>query len=156
MDLFLIRHGESFNNALEDASLRVADPELTDKGTAQIARVAEFVGAGLHLYPGERDDGRPGLDTSRYVPLEWDLAPERPFSPHYSDFNADATKRRSTNGHTIHFIGENTHFLLDWQSCIQHIVTVAVAEAEIISLRDGAKALLGILPVIEMLIQKQR
>ena len=62
MDLFLIRHGESFNNALEDASLRVADPELTDKGTAQIARVAEFVGAGLHLYPGERDDGRPGLD----------------------------------------------------------------------------------------------
>ena len=62
MDLFLIRHGESFNNALEDASLRVADPEWTEKGTAQIARVAEFIGAGLHLYPGERDDGRPGLD----------------------------------------------------------------------------------------------
>ncbi len=62
MDLFLIRHGESCNNALEDASLRVADPELTEKGTAQIARVAECIGAGLHLYPGERDDGRPGLD----------------------------------------------------------------------------------------------
>ena len=62
MDLFLIRHGESFNNALEDVSLRVADPELTDKGTAQIARVAEFIGAGLHLYPGERDDDRSSLD----------------------------------------------------------------------------------------------
>ena len=32
MDLFLIRHGESTNNALADVSQRVADPELTAKG----------------------------------------------------------------------------------------------------------------------------
>ena len=29
MNLFLIRHGESTNNALTDISQRVADPELT-------------------------------------------------------------------------------------------------------------------------------
>lgn len=62
MDLFLIRHGESSNNALEDVSLRVADPELTEKGTAQIECVAEHIAQGLHLYPGERADDHPSLD----------------------------------------------------------------------------------------------
>ena len=39
MDLFLIRHGESANNALTDISQRVADPELTAKGREQAERV---------------------------------------------------------------------------------------------------------------------
>ncbi|HCL26821.1 MAG TPA: hypothetical protein DIC52_00100, partial [Candidatus Latescibacteria bacterium] len=35
MHIFFIRHGESFNNALTDTSLRVADPPLTERGRAQ-------------------------------------------------------------------------------------------------------------------------
>ena len=62
MDLFLIRHGESSNNALADVSLRVADPELTEKGRDQIEYAAEYIGKGLHLYPEEREEGQPGLD----------------------------------------------------------------------------------------------
>ena len=62
MDLFLIRHGESYNNALANPSQRVADPELTEKGRAQIEHVAEYIGQGLHLHPSERQEGRPGLD----------------------------------------------------------------------------------------------
>ena len=62
MDLFLIRHGESSNNALADASQRVAEPELTDKGREQKDCVAEYIGEGLHLYPAEREEDRPFLD----------------------------------------------------------------------------------------------
>ena len=62
MDLFLIRHGESSNNALADVSLRVADPELTEKGRDQIEYAADYIGKGLHLYPEEREEGQPGLD----------------------------------------------------------------------------------------------
>ena len=32
MELFLIRHGQSFNNTLSDAEGRVADPPLTETG----------------------------------------------------------------------------------------------------------------------------
>lgn len=62
MDLFLIRHGESSNNALADASQRVADPELTATGRAQAERVAAYLAEGLHLTPAERAAGRPFLD----------------------------------------------------------------------------------------------
>ena len=62
MDLFLIRHGESTNNALADASQRVADPELTPKGRAQAERVAAYIAEGLHLAPAERTEDRPFLE----------------------------------------------------------------------------------------------
>ena len=62
MDLFLIRHGESTNNALADVSQRVADPELTELGRAQAERVAAYLAAGLHLAPAERAEDRPFLD----------------------------------------------------------------------------------------------
>lgn len=62
MDLFLIRHGESANNALADISQRVADPELTAKGRVQAERVAAYLARGLHLDPPERAEGRPFLD----------------------------------------------------------------------------------------------
>ena len=88
MDLFLIRHGESSNNALEDGSLRVADPELTEKGQTQAECVASHLKEGLHLYPGERESGRPPLDklycsamvramhTAQYIGRALDLEPE--------------------------------------------------------------------------------
>ena len=61
MDLFLIRHGESYNNALKDSSRRVSDPPLTGLGEEQARRVASHLAGGGHLDPAERD-GRPAFD----------------------------------------------------------------------------------------------
>ena len=69
MDLFLIRHGESANNALADTSQRVADPELTAKGRAQIEQVAAYLAEGLHLNPAERTEDRPFLDRLYCSPM---------------------------------------------------------------------------------------
>jgi len=88
MELFLIRHGESTNNALEDSSKRVADPELTDKGRVQAEAVAEYLSKSLHLSSAERRIDRPGFDrlycspmiramhTAEPIGRELDLAPE--------------------------------------------------------------------------------
>ena len=62
MDLFLIRHGESYNNALKDGSQRVSDPPLTALGEEQARRVASHLAGGGHLDPAERD-GRPAFDS---------------------------------------------------------------------------------------------
>jgi 2,3-bisphosphoglycerate-dependent phosphoglycerate mutase len=44
MQLYLIRHGQSTNNALmEDQLLRVADPELTDVGKKQAELLAQYL-----------------------------------------------------------------------------------------------------------------
>ncbi len=51
MELFLIRHAQSFNNSLTDSSQRVADPELTDLGHIQAAYLADFVAAGTNRAP---------------------------------------------------------------------------------------------------------
>lgn len=49
MELYLIRHGQSVNNALmEDQYLRVADPELTDIGKLQAQRLAEYLATALN------------------------------------------------------------------------------------------------------------
>lgn len=40
MELFLIRHGQSFNNTLADGNGRVGDPPLTETGEKQAERVA--------------------------------------------------------------------------------------------------------------------
>ncbi|MCY4602826.1 MAG: histidine phosphatase family protein [Gemmatimonadetes bacterium] len=69
MDLFLIRHGESANNALTDISQRVADPELTELGRAQAEQVAAYLAEGLHLAPAERAEDRPFFDQLYCSPM---------------------------------------------------------------------------------------
>ncbi len=79
MDLFLIRHGESYNNALEDSSQRVSDPPLTGLGEEQARRVASHLARGGHLDPSERD-GRPGLDSLYCSPMLRALQTTRPIA----------------------------------------------------------------------------
>ena len=43
MELYLIRHGQSFNNTLLDASGRMSDPPLTETGERQAELVAEHL-----------------------------------------------------------------------------------------------------------------
>jgi len=47
MELYLIRHGQSFNNAQDDSANRVCDPPLTEAGHEQAKRVA------AHLRDGD-------------------------------------------------------------------------------------------------------
>ena len=47
--LFLIRHGQSSNNALADPSQRVCDPELTEIGQVQAELVAAYMVQREHL-----------------------------------------------------------------------------------------------------------
>lgn len=49
MELFIIRHGQSTNNALADFSQRVCDPHLTDLGQRQAQIVAQHLAGGVHL-----------------------------------------------------------------------------------------------------------
>lgn len=54
MQLYLIRHGQSYNNALKDETKRHKDPALTQIGEEQAQRLGEYVGKmdfGItHLY----------------------------------------------------------------------------------------------------------
>ena len=47
MDLYIIRHGQSTNNVIEEVpgyeSQRVSDPPLTELGKQQAEKVAEFI-----------------------------------------------------------------------------------------------------------------
>ncbi|MBK9229795.1 MAG: histidine phosphatase family protein [Anaerolineae bacterium] len=45
MELYLIRHAQSTNNALPDQTLRVEDPRLTDVGWQQTRRLADYLAA---------------------------------------------------------------------------------------------------------------
>ncbi|MDM8519386.1 histidine phosphatase family protein [Anaerolineales bacterium HSG6] len=49
MELYLIRHGQSSNNALQDRDQRLPDPHLTDLGQAQAAMVAQYVANGPNI-----------------------------------------------------------------------------------------------------------
>lgn len=50
MELYIIRHGQSANNAVgEDQHLRVQDPELTAIGHRQAQHVADFLQHGINL-----------------------------------------------------------------------------------------------------------
>ncbi len=75
MELFLIRHGESSNNALESRlgeaypRQRSQDPELTEKGEQQAACTAAFLARGGHLYPAEREAIRPFVDQLYCSPM---------------------------------------------------------------------------------------
>lgn len=57
--LYLVRHGQSGNNALSDQRLRTADPELTSTGHAQAQRLARH----LEARPDKTDlrDGHGGV-----------------------------------------------------------------------------------------------
>jgi len=69
MELFLIRHGQSANNALGDVSLRDKDPELTELGVRQAERVAAFLAAGGHDDPRLRREGDPFFDHLYCSPM---------------------------------------------------------------------------------------
>ena len=43
MQLYIIRHAQSYNNALADWTERVSDPPLTELGERQAARLAEYL-----------------------------------------------------------------------------------------------------------------
>jgi 2,3-bisphosphoglycerate-dependent phosphoglycerate mutase len=43
MDLYIIRHAQSTNNALPDQTYRVCDPDLTDLGWRQVERLAQHL-----------------------------------------------------------------------------------------------------------------
>ena len=65
MELFLLRHAQSSNNALvggDEAARRVADPPLTEKGRRQAELLARSLADGGHLNGDERQDGRRRLD----------------------------------------------------------------------------------------------
>jgi broad specificity phosphatase PhoE len=46
MELYIIRHGQSTNNAMEDSTQRSHDPSLTDLGAQQARRLAAWFAAG--------------------------------------------------------------------------------------------------------------
>lgn len=54
MELFLIRHAQSFNNTLAESSQRVEDPELTDLGHEQAAYLADYLRCGKNRAPVRR------------------------------------------------------------------------------------------------------
>lgn len=51
MELYLIRHGQSQNNALADQTARVADPPLTETGLEQAQRLADYLADGRNRDP---------------------------------------------------------------------------------------------------------
>jgi broad specificity phosphatase PhoE len=72
MRLYIIRHGESTNNALANPRDRVCDPDLTDLGRRQAELVAEHLATGIdpEYYEGasEEDtaaDSRQGYQLTR-------------------------------------------------------------------------------------------
>jgi broad specificity phosphatase PhoE len=75
MRLYIIRHGQSTNNALADQRDRVSDPPLTELGQRQAQILARHLAAGTELEPpGSRGGGHPqaGYDISRlYCSPTW-------------------------------------------------------------------------------------
>lgn len=69
MDLFIVRHGQSFNNALTDIKDRLQDPPLTEAGEKQADRVGDYLAEGRHLLAAERSNGRPLLDHIYCSPM---------------------------------------------------------------------------------------
>ncbi len=58
MQLYIIRHAQSSNNALTDWTERVSDPPLTELGERQAARLAEY----LASPPDETEQPGPGAE----------------------------------------------------------------------------------------------
>jgi 2,3-bisphosphoglycerate-dependent phosphoglycerate mutase len=80
MELFLIRHGQSTNNALEDSTQRVEDPLLTAYGERQSERAAAHLSAGLHLPPPLRNGGKPLIDRLYCSPMIRAMQTAQPIS----------------------------------------------------------------------------
>ena len=62
MELFLIRHAESFNNIRKNDYERVSDPEITDNGRLQINHLADFIHNGLHLPVADHEKNETVVD----------------------------------------------------------------------------------------------
>ena len=80
MQLFVIRHGQSENNALADVSQRVADPELTEHGKRQAEIVAAHLSRDGHLPVPDRDGDRPPLDVLYCSPMIRTLQTAQPIA----------------------------------------------------------------------------
>ena len=74
MDLYLIRHAQSLNNA-QPPELRVPDPSLTELGHEQARRIAQH-GAGLGLARLITSPFRRALETTEHIRLATGLVPE--------------------------------------------------------------------------------
>lgn len=75
MQLYLVRHGQSINNALPDQSQRVKDPELTETGCEQ----ARLTAAHLLELPGElRLPAAPGISELYCSPMHRALQTAQP------------------------------------------------------------------------------
>ena len=63
MQLYLVRHGQSFNNTLPEGIGRVADPSLTEAGEKQAPLVADYLASGSARDPYNEDGpaGRFGI-----------------------------------------------------------------------------------------------
>ena len=48
MELYIVRHAQSINNALTDMKDRVMDPTLTDLGQRQAQAIAEHLASGIN------------------------------------------------------------------------------------------------------------
>ena len=90
MELYIIRHGQSSNNALEDIRDRVCDPPLTELGKQQAQIVAQHLATGVRLAPWEENVGdqcgygitqlycspmQRALHTAQYIGQTLGLAP---------------------------------------------------------------------------------
>jgi broad specificity phosphatase PhoE len=79
LELYIIRHAQSTNNALVDQRERVSDPLLTEIAERQAQLVAVYLAKGLHLtpWPGETNgtggnQGQNGLALTRlYCSAMW-------------------------------------------------------------------------------------
>ncbi len=78
MEIFIIRHGQSANNALTDITRRSKDPLLTEIGKKQAEIVGPFLAQGRHLNLAERQNGRPFLDHLYCSPMIRCLQTARP------------------------------------------------------------------------------
>ena len=80
MELFLIRHGQSANNALPDQTLRVEDPVLTTAGELQAEQAARHLAARRHLHADVRSGARPTLDRLYCSPMIRAMQTARPIA----------------------------------------------------------------------------
>jgi broad specificity phosphatase PhoE len=80
MQLYLIRHAQSYNNALEDPRQRVADPDLTEVGFKQAQLLADYAGNALEHSRGPQSHA-PWQFTHLYVsPMKRTLQTAQPLA----------------------------------------------------------------------------
>jgi broad specificity phosphatase PhoE len=102
MELYMIHHGQSTNNALSDPRSRVCDPPLTELGRRQAEIVAQHLATGTRPVPWEENfRNRSGcgitrlycspmwraLQTAQYIGQTLGLAPQVWIDIHYHHLN---------------------------------------------------------------------